>query len=227
VDAKPAILMDHENGVKATLSYFKLIEERLPDLIDIPNGTILTEDSIAVRHYLWRALQLSAAFRRYPVFDPSCLSAMKKITARTGSAEVDVWVPTFAWMQCDSNWLRSIEIHLPRLGGMGEGAMSARFSDEMSNQNDVALRGSRNESGNLRLTATPPVIPVDVKKKIAAARQMFGEIYMVWDAEWLPRPVGDPLIVGVIDKHCFLIEKFDATKVEHYVSSEYCRRSGE
>ncbi len=74
------------------------------------------------------------------------------------------------------------------------------------------------------------LIPEDSRQKIKQAQNYFDNIYFVAETkpeEWtvsehiIPRFLRDPLIVGVFDKNCFLIDKFETTPVEDYVSKEF------
>lgn len=73
-------------------------------------------------------------------------------------------------------------------------------------------------------------IPIDSKEKIKQAQRIFKDIYFVAETkpeEWtvtehvIPRLIRDPLVIGVLDKDCFLIDKFETTPFEGYISKEF------
>jgi len=73
------------------------------------------------------------------------------------------------------------------------------------------------------------LVPEPVRAKINIARPKMDSIYLIKEAtNWsleqqetkLP-PAPDPLIVGVEGEFAFLIERFDLTTLENYVSKEF------
>ncbi len=73
------------------------------------------------------------------------------------------------------------------------------------------------------------LIPPDTRKKIKEAQPVLENIYLVAETkpeEWsvekhVPRFVRDPLVIGVLENKCFLVDKFDTTSLEDYISKEF------
>lgn len=60
--------------------------------------------------------------------------------------------------------------------------------------------------------------------RLKLATQLFGEeVFIVAEADWQAREkeTGDPLIVGVRGKTCYLVDTFDCTPREDYVRREF------
>lgn len=70
------------------------------------------------------------------------------------------------------------------------------------------------------------ILPQETKNKIKSASKIFGDdIYLIsetrpeaWEATQITI---DPLLVGVCDKRCFLIDHFHTTNIEEYVRKEF------
>lgn len=190
-----------------------------------------TEAVNAVRYHGMGLRQLVMAYRRYPTFDPSCLITMKefKYTVRVGGHNLSamVFVPKFG--VCDA-YNHNGEVRFDLLGEQNcfnfgtEGAI--RFDHRLQGSNREALKAANLEPqgwSDRQLRAIMPKVPADVRKRMEAARPCFDRMSIVWEAEWSNAPVVDPLIIGhVLDKH-FLVDQYDVTKLERYVSSEMTR----
>jgi hypothetical protein len=222
-------ILGHKQDVQDGLAYLELVEREAPKLIDaMPER--LPDDMTHVMVLLKKAMCLAAALRRYPVFDPACLSGLKKQSVRFERADTDVevWLPTFAWSKIQGHSAGQVRIGVSCLESrLGDAPMSAGFDWPLTQQNrqivqDLFAKSSRGV--NDVLTAVPPVIPAPARSKIDEASGIFDSLHLVWEAQWTLAPVSDPLVIGVIDDQCFLVCEYDATKAEHYVSSEYCRK---
>lgn len=222
-------ILGHEQNVQAGLDYLELVERETPKLIDAMPDRI-PNDLIGVMVYLKKALSLAAALRRYPVFDPSCLSSLKKQAVRLRNASVDaeLWLPRFAWGQISGYSAPVITICAGHLSDFGETPLRGRFDVNIVTQNraiiERELRGIGGFSDD-RLSAAPPAIPAPARSKIDEVGGIFDHLHLIWEAQWTAAPVADPLLVGTIDEHCFLVYEYDATKAEHYVAREYCRKA--
>ena len=73
------------------------------------------------------------------------------------------------------------------------------------------------------------IVPVETKQKIKEAKKIFGkrELFFIaetrpesWDVQEITK---DPLVVGVLEDKCYLVDKFDTTPLEEYVSREFTR----
>ena len=73
------------------------------------------------------------------------------------------------------------------------------------------------------------IVPVETKRKIKEARKVFGKRKLFFIAETRPESwdvkeiTRDPLVVGVLEDKCYLVDKFDTTPLEEYVSKEFVR----
>ena len=70
------------------------------------------------------------------------------------------------------------------------------------------------------------IIPIETKQRIKQAEQVFNEdIYLIAETEpqnWnIKKYNKDPLVVGVNDKKCYFIDKFDTTILEDYASEQF------
>jgi hypothetical protein len=78
---------------------------------------------------------------------------------------------------------------------------------------------------SVQLTATfSGIIPPETKQRIAAASGCFRSTLILqevvaWDAQVHPMP--DPLVIGVQGSAYYLIDAFDTTTLENYVSREF------
>ena len=67
------------------------------------------------------------------------------------------------------------------------------------------------------------MIPKDVKERIKFARKEFGKsIYVLAEANnWKGEevPIGDPLVIGIINDTCFLLDEFDCSLAEERILS--------
>jgi hypothetical protein len=227
------------SNLEATAKYLEHAESTLSELL----GQLFGQEDDRVNlvddadGFLYHGMELRAfvmALRRYPTFDPACLTAMKKFTyvQRVGSVDVsvDVMVPTFgvaslfnagSGRRCEFNLLydrNQFEFGKDIIG----------FSGDFQAKNIETMRGKNMDRSSDWTTGTlaarVPVIPNDVQRRTEEARPIFGsQISVVWEAEWGLRPIEDPLIVGhVFNKH-FLIDQYDVTKLERYISSEMTR----
>ncbi|MFH1828823.1 MAG: hypothetical protein ABH824_06200 [Nanoarchaeota archaeon] len=79
------------------------------------------------------------------------------------------------------------------------------------------------------------IIPQEVKRKLDNFRKIFGEnLYIVteaqrWDLVGVQKRevpvIEDPLVIGVKAGKCFLLDQFDTTPLEEYVSREFNLRN--
>jgi hypothetical protein len=84
------------------------------------------------------------------------------------------------------------------------------------------LRMMRKEKG---LKVQCPAIPGAILKNLEKVSGRFERTEIIWEAQWSAyAEVKDPLIIGTIGMTSFLIDQFDATKLERYVMGEFCRK---
>jgi hypothetical protein len=222
--------------LEATAKYLEHAEDVLSELI----GQLFGKESERIpmadgaecfRYHAMGVRQLAMALRRYPSFDPACLSGMKKFTyvRRVGSHDIsiEVMVPTFGIHQI--GYGRICEFNLFSDQNVFEfGRGRVLFNQDLQRENRDALQAKDlHRSGEWtagRISAAVPTIPKDVDRRIDEARQCFDHMSLVWEAEWSSKPVEDPLVIGhVLDQH-FLVDQYDVTKLERYISSEMTRR---
>jgi hypothetical protein len=72
-----------------------------------------------------------------------------------------------------------------------------------------------------KYTTKKASIPQGVKAKLDDVRDKFNRVYIAWEADWQTAPQGDPLLIGEIEGVYFLIDKWDTTKLESYIASEF------
>ena len=69
------------------------------------------------------------------------------------------------------------------------------------------------------------IIPNQTKSRIDNAKSLFdSQVYIVAEADnWEGKQVDtiDPLVIGVRNSKCFLLDEFDCTKSENYVKMEF------
>lgn len=71
-------------------------------------------------------------------------------------------------------------------------------------------------SGTSAPKATPPAT---VKAIVEPLRPQLDEVYVAWEADWVPAAAGDPLVIGELDGLYFLIAQWDTTKLESYIAA--------
>jgi hypothetical protein len=223
--------------IEATAKYLEHAENVLSELIGPlfgPEDERIQGTNELSSMYLIKAMglrQLVMAMRRYPIFDPSCLSSMKKYThkVQTGSEwkEIQVLVPTFGVAPYRSGIPQATfnlnsERNVFELGSITK----IYFNFDSQRRNDQAMRAARVDQtwGAGELRAAMPTVPVDVQKRVDEVSTCFDHISVVWEAEWGPAPVVDPLIIGSVDEYHFLVDQYDVTKLERYISSEMTKR---
>lgn len=83
----------------------------------------------------------------------------------------------------------------------------------------------RSASREPYFTAHGPAVPAPIQAISMNARDIFGhDMYVAWEADWIQGPVTigpDPLLLGRAGEVFFLIDKWDLTKAEAYVASEF------
>lgn len=173
---------------------------------------------------LCRAERTAWIARRFPVFDLGCLSRMKRQKLLLGGHGLDLWVPTLvaSWYVRGSvntvDWIPTEDLY--RYGYSS--SPFPYFDGRFLQQNRELLYNSG--LGNTQLSAQAPTVPLDVRRRVSKLEGKFDGFRLVWEAEWEPIPVGDPLVLGVIGDLHFLVDQFDLTKLERYISGEYCRK---
>jgi len=182
-----------------------------------------TEDLDVVLQHGVRLRKIVMALRRFPRFDIACLSAMKEWEHKP--TKTKFYVPSFGVCSYDS--LNRIEFHLEQFNSMNVGSQTISFSSTLQGENmETARRFSKSgdfANDPFRLEALAPRIPMDVTKRVEGVRDCFERLSLAWDADWAQRPVADPIVIGEVAGTFFLVDKYDLSKLERYVSSEMTR----
>ena len=192
------------------------------------------EDTVRVAERVIHARQMASAYLRFPVFDVRCLSRMKEVEIEFNINAVKnpraiLNVPAFAWLNMFHagivEW-SPVSDQLMRLAG----DTYISFEPPLIEKNRRSLAPieaviRQSGWGSDRLRATSPTIPKAVEEKARRLVNDFEDLLLVWDAEWTPAPLKDPLVLGRIGKVFFLLDQYDVTKLERYVASEMCRKS--
>lgn len=166
-----------------------------------------------------RVARIAWAIKEYPIFDPSCLSRMKEaITEKMAEGLEDKkgFVPYFAWytgFPLNQDSFNPTMSNKAFCSGVAEIVFDGHLIAENSNRGVFNI-----------MNAQPPTFPMDVTMRVDKVKGKFDHVVTVWEAEWLPAPNADPLVIGVIGDTCFLIDRFDLTKMEHYIASEFTKK---
>lgn len=190
-----------------------------------------------------RVERLTRVLQKYPVIDLAYLKRLREYTFRFDQKpdhpvdgevvkqvlierdryayDVLLRLPHFAVADLDSFRAGGGRLTIPafsinslRVGG----SYSCGWRNSETNLNAVP-RGTRQEQQGFE-TAVPD-IPASVQKTIEKAVPDFDSLHMTFEAEWKRSPLKDPLIIGVLGNQSFLVDQFDATKLERYIVSEH------
>jgi hypothetical protein len=220
-----------EQAVKEKVSeYFGIAERALRELsggVDLIKAAIGTrkvpEEVGALTVLVKQAENLAWAFQNFPTFDINCLSRLEKREIVEGKARIEIFAPAFAW----SENIRYPKMEWRFLGNEGRpqpfGTCHVYFDQEIVRKNADALPKGHDRWNSDTLRAKGPTIPTVVGRRVDEVSSRFDNVLIIWEAEWQPAPLRDPLVVGEIAKNFFLIDQFDVTKLERYILSEFCK----
>lgn len=195
----------------------------------------LGDEGVYVRGEIARIQNLCWAYRKFPVFDTSCMSRMKKqmflnlqpepfSKPKTKGFTGDLSVPVFAidfYPGSPMSW---------DFVGPYHSARNVSLPSNLVNKNQEIIQkhvGRRYNSSPFKIQTNPPEIPSNVQKNVEKIRNRFDCIALVWEAEWVPTQVRDPLVIGRLHGHYFLLDQFDLTKMDRYIVSEFCQGTRE
>ena len=181
-----------------------------------------------------KAANLAWALRRFPVFDTSCLKMMRKEKGlkvfqkqswdQEKVYELDIWVPVFGFSS------------LPSSGSVAAVSWSPTNYDYMGISIDEAIKAENRREvdskvtrgATLTLETKCPPVPGGITRKVDKLSHRFERTSIVWEAQWSAyQEIKDPLILGHIGNLVFLLDQFDASKLERYVMGEFCTRPKE
>ena len=223
-DAGTKILSEIQSGAN------KLFEQLRPakaDAVIAHEGHLPLELSTPLE-LLKTLTNLCWAIQAFPRFDIGVLSLLKGeafVFEQGGgrSVKVDLFVPKFAWQDASQSQLGRGASFSPAMQDNAwlTSRCRVQFDNRLINQNRETMQRLGLHAGQ-DLTAAAPIIPASVASRIRELSPMFDKVIVAWDAEWQPRPLGDPLVIGEISDMFFLLDQFDVTKLERYVVSEFC-----
>lgn len=191
----------------------------------------------ALHEAVAKAANLSWALRRFPVFDTGCIKMMRKEKGlkviqknQWGSTpetvyELDIWVPVFGFGALPSGHegaLASVTWQPTNYDYMGH---SIDESMKAENRREIETKA---KGAALTLETKCPPVPGGITRRVQKVSHRFERTSIVWEAQWSAyQEIKDPLILGHIGNTVFLLDQFDASKLERYVMSEFCRRPQE
>lgn len=216
-----AILKEIEQDGEALLVKIGELSKHVPtdgELTTFPERMILTSVNFA-----W-------AVRMFPLFDISALTRLREFTLediepsfgrnsdRDRNFSGKLYLPHFAWVNL--RYASNVEYTINgELNIIQFGRVCFSWDRGLIEKNLKALKGM-----HIRIRANRPEIPKLVNSRIAEVVERFDSVHLIWEAEWEPTPLKDPLVVGTIGDTHFLIDQYDVTKLERYISSEFTRK---
>lgn len=182
-----------------------------------------------------KAANLAWALRRFPVFDTSCLKRMRKEKGlkviqknQWGPTpetvyELDIWVPVFGFATLP----QGSSVASCQWSPTSHEYMAIPIDESMTTENRREVESKTKGAQPMLETKCPPV-PGAITRKVEKVSHRFERTSIVWEAQWSAyQEIKDPLILGHIGNIIFLLDQFDATKLERYVMSEFCTRRDE
>jgi hypothetical protein len=213
--------------VAFTAEYLKHAEDVLSELL----GPISGPDTDQGTEHLYDFLPLAEdvrklvmALRRYPKFDVRCLARLRQEDVDINGTKAKIHVPAFGISEYHGS-SHDAEFY-PAHPNLGNHSIPVILDHDLLAKDRVELERisrSQNTSG-FRLRSACPAVPVDVQSRVRDAAACFSRTFVAWEASWEPAPPKDPLIIGEVLGHYFLIDQYDASKLERYVSSEMTTR---
>lgn len=211
---------------KPVLAYLKRMEADLELLTDqgiFPTGAVDSVGAAAqVQAFLLRAKNLCWAMKTFPLLDTAFLSRMRKEWAtvrdphnQNKEEEVEIWVPVFGITDL-SAMSASFDPRYETSCNIGDICISYPF--DLTQENSRATSYPRTMDNSLQ--AQCPAVPLGVKRRVDAVAHRFDQVGVIFEAQWKPAPVGDPIIFGKIQHLVFVVDKYDLTQVERYIVSE-------
>lgn len=179
-----------------------------------------------------RVTRLAAAFRRFPMFDTSVVSRMipKTLTFRRGGqkAEIEMVLPAFGYGRINNIGSTPQDIRY-RFNEYGGPQIQDHFGYHLLNwtneviQNNLDALKSLGSVGQADIVTKCPAIPADVKRRVqdAADEFKFDSLAAVWEAEYTVSAPKDPLIIGRLSGYDFLVDQYDPSKMERYITAEF------
>ena len=213
---------------KPVLAYLKRMEADLELLTDegvFPKDAVDSVGAAAhVQSCLIGAKNICWAMRTFPLLDISFLSRMKKErytvenrNERNQSKEVEIWVPVFGVTNLQE---MSAKFDPSYETSCCIGVSAVSFPFDLTQENSRAVAYPLRLEGGDSLNAQCPPLPLGVKRRVDAVAHRFEQVGVIFEAQWKPAPVDDPIVFGTIGHLVFVIDKYDLTQVERYIVSE-------
>lgn len=182
----------------------------------------------AIRNLAW-------AFRTFPQFDLNALSITREMEVEVSSgyghqetkSKRKLMLPVFAvneYCGLSSGRIGGVRLYVSKTGHVEQSIGDRRisYSEESANYNRLAMH----EVDSAVLNANQPIAPLAVRNRVADISSRFSRLHLAWETSWNDVPKPDPLVIGEIDGHFFLVDQFDTTKLEGYVVSEFSVKRG-
>lgn len=220
--------------VSAVREYAKKVGDIVSGLVLSPKDRLaLTSQKLSIPtiisaadHKLLQVANLLDAVQRYPLFDPNCLLQVEEREARVQNFRTNrmesgkIPMPIFAV----ARWRMSQVTHRGSpMDSIEVGNITYRLKRPGF---QIVDKDGLDRTGEYRMefTAEVPTPPPSVADRVDLVVDRFDQVDIAFEAEWVPTPVKDPLIIGTVLGHHFLIDEYDMTKRERYVMSEFTRR---
>jgi len=239
----PTFVQKHKLGKYISIPEVRGESDLEKDLQSIERSLDFGIESVARKELLTARLQSV-----FPTVDPSFLNMRSREVysleygGYSFACNVDLLLPRFAVYSLDSPhceieislkyknreyrdtelWMESVEMTHPELPLLLENPLkeAIRLGEWDS------FCGDRAHCDTWEFTSVfQGIIPKETKERIKQSQKAFGkDIYIIAEAkDWIGQeiPIEDPLVVGVIDDTCFLLDEFDCTTMEAYVAREF------
>lgn len=207
---------------EAAVEYLALVERSTVQLADQAPKSF-SEDYNAMVKALRELSRFAWALGKFPVFDPSVLNQKKElpVTARIengAQVKLNLVLPVF---QRDRWSEGSIHRTIEWWPSSSDDRMSV--AEQISKYN-VSRQDAIQMSQRIRCETVCPAPPKGVRERVASVQDKFDRVDIAWEAEYRAElRIQDPLVIGVIGRTEFLIDEYDASKLERYIASEFTR----
>jgi hypothetical protein len=239
VNLKPVVT---DNKIQQDeMAFLELVEEQLMSLARAhpkmdpmyPNGIpygVANSPTFDLVMECRKIARIAWAFQRFPILDVKILSRLRRqtfqIDGRDGTKrQTEFYVPELFW--CSNYQVgHALSWHVgcyAKYGGSGEHCAHLGCDIQVK-YDESAIEHNRQASDGrdwLAINTSTPPVPIDVERRISKLGQNFDEVKIIFEAAWEPIIKPDPLVVGIIGKHCFIIDHFDVSKLERYVLAEF------
>lgn len=227
-----------------TLSALALIEAEGTKLLDrlgkLEKGTPVSGELLdSPERAIRQAVNLAWAARTFPIFDMRALARLKEQEVVIGRYAVKLFLPAFAGCSFPVRYSGGMDINFTNCLPYATDSIGVSYDRSIFNDANrdrlIVLDASiakvnpgadeRRTLQSFALRAKAPEVPASVTSRVGKVEGRFDVVSLIWEAEWQPRPIADPLIIGRIFGHWFLIDQYDETKLERYIVSEFSTKA--